>query len=246
MSAPLLQIRDLRISFQAKDSARAEALRGIDLTLEPGKVLGIVGESGSGKSIAMMAFLQLLPKGAHVTGSAMFNGQELIGMPASRIRRIRGKAIGCVFQDPLSAFNPVIRIGITDRARRPRIRSTPTRTGGLRRPRPRRDPGGPPSPTGCHRGRAHQPRRRRWGPRKKDWHRFATRPAPTCCRRNPRGPAKRHVWRVAGRETHERRLQPPWTTSPPRQTDPPLRSPRRCSSSRTVPLTKSGSGKALN
>ena len=111
MSAPLLQIRDLRIGFQGRDNVQAEALRGIDLTLEPGKVLGIVGESGSGKSIAMMAFLQLLPKSARVTGSAMFNGQELIGMPASRIRRIRGKSIGCVFQDPLSAFNPVIRIG---------------------------------------------------------------------------------------------------------------------------------------
>ena len=111
MTAPLLDIRDLRISFQARDGQWAEALCGIDLSLEPGKVLGIVGESGSGKSIAMMAFLQLLPRGTRVEGSAKFRGEELIGMAPARIRKIRGKAIGCIFQDPLSAFNPVLRIG---------------------------------------------------------------------------------------------------------------------------------------
>ncbi|XDA97903.1 ABC transporter ATP-binding protein [Sulfitobacter sp. LCG007] len=111
MTAPLLELRDLRISFGNSDRVWAEALRGVDLTLDPGEVLGVVGESGSGKSIAMMAFLQLLPPGTRVTGSARFDGQELIGMAPSRIQRIRGKDIGCVFQDPLSAFNPVLRIG---------------------------------------------------------------------------------------------------------------------------------------
>jgi oligopeptide/dipeptide ABC transporter ATP-binding protein len=111
MTAPLLDLRDLRIEFQNADGVRAEALRGVDLSVNPGEVLGIVGESGSGKSIAMMAFLQLLPRGARVTGSAKFRGEELIGMAPARIRRIRGKAIGCIFQDPLSAFNPVLRIG---------------------------------------------------------------------------------------------------------------------------------------
>ncbi|MGR3586421.1 MAG: ABC transporter ATP-binding protein [Pseudooceanicola nanhaiensis] len=111
MTAPLLDIRDLRISFQARDGQWAEALCGIDLSLEPGKVLGIVGESGSGKSIAMMAFLQLLPRGTRVEGSAKFRGEELIGMAPARIRKIRGKAIGCIFQDPLSAFNPVKTLG---------------------------------------------------------------------------------------------------------------------------------------
>ncbi len=111
MSEPLLDIRDLRIAFRGPDGDWAEALCGIDLTLEPGQVLGIVGESGSGKSIAMMAFLQLLPRGTRVSGSAKFRGEELIGMPPARIRRIRGKAIGCIFQDPLSAFNPVKTLG---------------------------------------------------------------------------------------------------------------------------------------
>ena len=111
MTAPLLELSGLRVAFGSASGARAEALRGIDLSLEPGKVLGIVGESGSGKSVAMMAFLQLLPKGAQVSGSAKFKGEELIGMAPSRIRRIRGKAIGCIFQDPLSAFNPVLTLG---------------------------------------------------------------------------------------------------------------------------------------
>ncbi|WP_163851397.1 ABC transporter ATP-binding protein [Pseudooceanicola aestuarii] len=111
MTEPLLDIRDLRISFRAHGGQWAEALRGVDLSVEPGKVLGVVGESGSGKSIAMMAFLQLLPGGTRVTGSARFRGEDLIGMTPARIRRIRGKSIGCVFQDPLSAFNPVIPIG---------------------------------------------------------------------------------------------------------------------------------------
>ena len=111
MSEPLLDIRDLRISFMAPDGTWAEALRGIDLSLDPGGVLGVVGESGSGKSIAMMAILQLLPRGTRIEGRAMFRGEDLLAMPPARIRRIRGKSIGCIFQDPLSAFNPVLPIG---------------------------------------------------------------------------------------------------------------------------------------
>lgn len=111
MTTPLLKLTDLRISFPDNDGFWAEGLRGVDLSLDPGEVLGVVGESGSGKSIAMMALLQLLPRNARVSGSARFNGQELIDMPASRIQKIRGKSIGCIFQDPLSAFNPVLRIG---------------------------------------------------------------------------------------------------------------------------------------
>lgn len=111
MTTPLLELKDLRVAFKGADDRWAEAVCGIDLSLEPGKVLGIVGESGSGKSVAMMAFLQLLPRGTRVDGHARFMGEELIGMPPSRIRRIRGKDIGCVFQDPLTAFNPVIPIG---------------------------------------------------------------------------------------------------------------------------------------
>ena len=109
-STPLLEIRNLRAAFPGPDGP-AEAVRGIDLTLDEGEVLGIVGESGSGKSVAMMALLQLLPPTATVSGSAKFKGQELVGMTRRRIRKILGQDIGCIFQDPLSAFNPVVTIG---------------------------------------------------------------------------------------------------------------------------------------
>ncbi|MFG6638079.1 ABC transporter ATP-binding protein [Sulfitobacter sp. 1A12126] len=110
MSDPLLAVDGLRIGFgPAKNGA--EAVRGVGFTLEAGKVLGIVGESGSGKSLTMMALLQLLPGQARCSGSARFRGKELIGMRKSEIRHLRGKDIGCVFQDPLSAFNPVKTIG---------------------------------------------------------------------------------------------------------------------------------------
>lgn len=110
ISPPLLEIKGLRASFRGSNGY-AEAVRGIDLTLQPGKVLGIVGESGSGKSVSMMALLQLLPAGSLVTGSAKFGGRELVGMAPGDIRRIRGKQIGVIFQDPLTAFNPVLTIG---------------------------------------------------------------------------------------------------------------------------------------
>jgi len=110
MTAPLLEITGLRAAFPGPKGP-VEAVRGVDFRLEAGKVLGIVGESGSGKSVAMMALLQLLSQQATVQGSALFKGQDLIGMVPRDIRRIRGRDIGCIFQDPLSAFNPVLTIG---------------------------------------------------------------------------------------------------------------------------------------
>lgn len=111
MSAdPLLEISGLRASFRGSTGS-AEAVRGVDISVRRGEVLGLVGESGSGKSVTMMAMLQLLPDGSKVSGSARFDGQELVGMPADRMRRLRGKRIGVIFQDPLTSFNPVLTIG---------------------------------------------------------------------------------------------------------------------------------------
>jgi oligopeptide/dipeptide ABC transporter ATP-binding protein len=110
MTAPLLEITGLRAAFPGP-GGHVEAVRGVDFALQSGEVLGIVGESGSGKSVTMMALLQLLPEQARVQGSARFKGRELIGMAARDIRSIRGRDIGCIFQDPLSAFNPVLTIG---------------------------------------------------------------------------------------------------------------------------------------
>lgn len=107
---PLLEISNLRVSFDT-GKGRADAICGVDLTLNAGDVLGIVGESGSGKSVTMMALMQLLPLSAHVTGSVKFNGQELVGLGRREMDRLRGARIGMIFQDPLTAFNPVLTVG---------------------------------------------------------------------------------------------------------------------------------------
>ena len=107
---PLIDIRDLRVTFDTPRGP-AEAICGVDLTLQPGEVLGIVGESGSGKSVAMMALMHLLPPSARVAGSVRFHGRELVGAPRAEMDRLRGARIGMIFQDPLTAFNPVLTVG---------------------------------------------------------------------------------------------------------------------------------------
>lgn len=107
---PLLAIRGLRVAF-SKRGAQFEAVRGIDVDLAPGEVLGIVGESGSGKSVGMLAALGLTSKNSVVSGSVRYRGQELVGRKASEMRRIRGARIAMIFQDPLSSLNPVMTVG---------------------------------------------------------------------------------------------------------------------------------------
>lgn len=107
---PLLEIRDLKVSFST-GRGMVEAICGVDLTLHSGGVLGIVGESGSGKSVTMMALMQLLPPSARVSGSVKLAGQELVGLGRRDMDRVRGARIGMIFQDPLSAFNPVLTVG---------------------------------------------------------------------------------------------------------------------------------------
>jgi peptide/nickel transport system ATP-binding protein len=107
---PLLAVRDLRVAFATR-AGPVEAVAGIDVDLEAGRVLGVVGESGSGKSVSMLGVLGLLPKSATVTGSARFCGRELLGMAPPALQAIRGARIGMIFQDPLTALNPVLRVG---------------------------------------------------------------------------------------------------------------------------------------
>ncbi|MGW7417517.1 ABC transporter ATP-binding protein [Streptomyces sp. NPDC054863] len=107
---PLLQVRDLKVSFQGPHGI-VPAVRGVDLDLHRGEVLGIVGESGSGKSVTSLASMGLLPDTAIITGSVKLDGQQLLGASDRDMSRIRGNKVAMVFQDPLSAFTPVYRIG---------------------------------------------------------------------------------------------------------------------------------------
>ncbi|WP_405976290.1 ABC transporter ATP-binding protein [Streptomyces sp. NBC_00988] len=104
--SPLLQVTELDVDFDGRP-----AVRGVGLTLERGEVLGLVGESGSGKSATALAVLGLLPGNATVRGSVRLDGQELVGAPERQLTTVRGSRVAMVFQDPLSAFTPVYRIG---------------------------------------------------------------------------------------------------------------------------------------
>jgi oligopeptide/dipeptide ABC transporter ATP-binding protein len=106
----LLEVTDLSVTFDTGD-ARVPAVRGATYHIDPGEVLAIVGESGSGKSTAAMAVVGLLPEYGEVSGSVRLDGQELLGLPDEAMSRIRGKTIGTVFQDPMSALTPVYTVG---------------------------------------------------------------------------------------------------------------------------------------
>jgi peptide/nickel transport system ATP-binding protein len=107
---PLLEVKDLTIVLQTQRGP-ARAVRDVGFTLERGQTLGIVGESGCGKSITVMALMGLLPENAQVTGSIRFDGQELVGLSEAGLCALRGDRIGMVFQEPMTALNPVHTIG---------------------------------------------------------------------------------------------------------------------------------------
>jgi peptide/nickel transport system ATP-binding protein len=106
----LLTVTDLAVTFPT-DGTPVSAVRGVSFHVDPGEVVAVVGESGSGKSATAMALIGLLPEYAEVSGSVRLGGDELIGMPDAAMSKIRGKAIGTVFQDPMSALTPVYTVG---------------------------------------------------------------------------------------------------------------------------------------
>lgn len=108
--SPLLQVTDLAVTFPAGD-APVTAVRGISYRIEPGEVVAMVGESGSGKSVSAMAVMGLLPEHARVRGSVRLHDTELLGLADDAMSRLRGRAVGMVFQDPMSALTPVYTVG---------------------------------------------------------------------------------------------------------------------------------------
>jgi peptide/nickel transport system ATP-binding protein len=106
----LLEVTDLAVTF-ATDTEDVTAVRGLNLRVDAGEVVAVVGESGSGKSASAMAVIGLLPPHAEVSGSVRLDGTELIGLDDAQMSRIRGKKIGTVFQDPMSALTPVYTVG---------------------------------------------------------------------------------------------------------------------------------------
>ncbi|AKN16512.1 ABC transporter ATP-binding protein [Mycobacterium haemophilum DSM 44634] len=108
--SPLLEVSDLAVTF-GTDGEPVTAVRGISYHIDAGEVVAMVGESGSGKSAAAMAVVGLLPEYAKVRGSVRLHGTELVGLADEAMSRFRGKAIGTVFQDPMSALTPVYTVG---------------------------------------------------------------------------------------------------------------------------------------
>jgi peptide/nickel transport system ATP-binding protein len=108
-TARLLEVRDLAVSFETADGV-VQAVRGISFDVERGRTLGIVGESGSGKSVSALTILGLT-QGASISGSAQFEGRELLTMRADELRAVRGAGIAMIFQDPLSSLHPHYRVG---------------------------------------------------------------------------------------------------------------------------------------
>lgn len=106
----LLAVRDLEVAFPTEDGV-VRAVRGVSFDLKKGEVLGIVGESGCGKSVTNLAVMGLLPKTAVVSGSVKIDGREIVGLLPAEMRQIRGKEISMIFQDPMTALNPVYTVG---------------------------------------------------------------------------------------------------------------------------------------
>jgi len=107
----LLTVKDLRTYFETDDGT-VKAVDGVSFELKPGETLGIVGESGSGKSVANLSLMRLIPEppGKIVSGSINFDGQEILKLTPAAVRRLRGKRITMIFQDPMTSLNPFMRV----------------------------------------------------------------------------------------------------------------------------------------
>ena len=110
MTQAVLSIQGLTVALPAGGD-RAHAVQSVSLQIEAGRTLCVVGESGSGKSVSFLAAMGLLPKSATVEGSVLLDGQQIVGATSKVMRSVRGRLMSMIFQDPLSALNPVHKIG---------------------------------------------------------------------------------------------------------------------------------------
>jgi peptide/nickel transport system ATP-binding protein len=111
LAEPLLEVKDLKVHFPTEDGL-VKAVDGVTFSVAPGETLGVVGESGSGKSVSFLTVMGLVTRReAHITGEVLFRGQDLLKLPDEEMRHIRGAKISMIFQDPLTALNPVHRVG---------------------------------------------------------------------------------------------------------------------------------------
>ena len=105
----MLEIKDLHVKFHNRDR---EAVAGVSLSIRDGEIVGLVGESGSGKSVTAMSVAGLLPRSrCDYSGEILLDGRELLHIPRAQLRRIQGREIGVVFQEPMSAMDPLMKIG---------------------------------------------------------------------------------------------------------------------------------------
>ncbi len=105
----MLEIRDLHVKFHTRDR---EAVAGLSLSIQDGEIVGLVGESGSGKSVTAMSVAGLLPRSrCDYSGEILLDGRELLHIPRSELRKIQGREIGVVFQEPMNAMDPLKKIG---------------------------------------------------------------------------------------------------------------------------------------
>ncbi|GAC1381718.1 MAG: ABC transporter ATP-binding protein [Ktedonobacteraceae bacterium] len=112
MGENLLEVQDLKLHFKVK-AGKVRAVDGVSFAIKPGEKIGVVGESGCGKSVTALSIMRLIPQppGEFAGGSVLFDGQDLLDLPESAMRKIRGSKIGMIFQDPMTCLNPTMTVG---------------------------------------------------------------------------------------------------------------------------------------